>query len=100
MSEKEWKSMSDEEKQQLILACQHGFWLNENVFIKSESAEVVLVERKDFRLEPPNQIIKKPMLILSNAVELTVDRNGKILDVKRHSKFGLWCDVVEKVSKA
>ena len=88
--------MSDEEKQQLILACQHGLWLNETVFIKSENAEIVDVERKDF-LE--RKIVKQPMLILSNAVELTVDRNGKILDVKRHSKFGLWCETIQKIMK-
>jgi hypothetical protein len=88
--------MKAEEKQQLILACQHGLWLNENVFIKSESAEVVYVERKDFR---SHQIVKEPMLILSNAVELTVDRNGKILAVELHPKFGLWCDAVERLMR-
>lgn len=36
------------------------------------------------------------MLILNNVVEMTVDKNGKILDSELKPNMGLWLDTVNK----
>jgi hypothetical protein len=72
-----------------------GFWLSENMFFMADSAEIAMAERKILG-NPYVGIEKTPMLILTNAVEMTVNDNNKIIGVDKHPKFGLWLDAVNK----
>ena len=64
---------------------QQGFMLGKNIFIKADGAYEVMVPRKEYY-----GVVEKPMLVLLNAVELTIDQKGKIVAVEQHDKFGIW----------
>lgn len=81
-----WRSLTE---------CSRGFWLTKNMFVMADNAEIAMVDKK--LLGDPNRRVEKtPMLILTNAVEMTVNNNNKIIGVDKHPKFGLWLDTVNK----
>jgi hypothetical protein len=73
----------------------HGFWLDENTFIMADDAEIKKV-RKPSIMSISQESVEEDMLILTNAVEMTVDNHGKILGENKHEHFGLWLDTVNK----
>lgn len=75
--------------------CSRGFWLTKNMFFMADNAEIAMVDKKILG-DPYRRIEKTPMLILTNAVEMTVNNNNKIIGVGKHPKFGLWLDTVNK----
>ena len=76
--------------------CKEGFWLDEYTFIKAEKSSLKMVNRatSGFSLE---KIETAPMLILTDVVEMLVDKNGKILGIERIKKFGLWLDALGRI---
>lgn len=76
--------------------CKEGFWLDEYTFIKAEQASLKMVNRatSGFSLE---KIETAPMLILTDVVEMVVDKNDKILGLERIKKFGLWLDALGRI---
>lgn len=73
----------------------HGFWLNKNTFIMADEVEIKKVRRSNQAYVSAGSE-EADMLILTNAVEMTVDNNGKILGEDKHEHFGLWLDAVNK----
>ncbi len=69
----------------------NGFFLDENTFLKADDAELVMAWRKDEDGRPT----QKPMVVLKKAVEMIVDRRGKIVAVECKEKFGVWVDAFE-----
>jgi hypothetical protein len=69
----------------------NGFFLDNNTFLKADDAAVISVPHKG----EGAQMAEKPMLILKNVVEMTVDRRGKIVAVERRPRIGVWIDSVE-----
>jgi len=80
-----------------ITEYRNGIWLDEFTFIMCDDVEIKLVNRA--LGNPSGNTEEAPMLILTNAVEMTMDKNGKILGLERHNKFGLWMDAVTKTMK-
>lgn len=76
----------------------NGFWLDNNTFITADGAHIQTAERK-VHGNPYGKIEKAQMLILTNAVEMIVDKGGKILGLEKRQKFGLWLDVVNRVMR-
>ena len=66
-----------------------GVMLSKNIFIKADDVYEVMVPRKEYY-----GTVEKPMLILLNATELTLDRKGRIIAVEHHAKFGLWKELL------
>jgi len=93
------KRLKEELGWRSLLEYQNGFWLDKNTFIKADKAQINMVERK-IAESTYGKGEKAQMLILTNAVEMTVDKNGKILGVETHPKFGLWLDAVNKAMKS
>jgi len=77
---------------------QSGFWLDKNTFIKADKGKIEMVGRKTCE-GPYGKTENARMLVLTNAVEMIVDNNGKILGLNSHPKFGLWLDVVENAMR-
>lgn len=69
----------------------NGFFLDQNTFLKADDAVWVMVSRKD-RAGRPTQ---KPMVVLKKAVEMIVDRQGRIVAVECKEKLGVWADAFE-----
>lgn len=63
--------------------------LDRNTFIKADDAYEVMAPRKEYY-----ETVDRPMLILLNATELTLDRKGRIIAVEHHAKFGLWKELL------
>lgn len=76
----------------------NGFWLNKNTFIIADDAEIITARRKALGYSY-GKIEDASMLILTNAVEMIVDNNGKILGLEKRQKFGFWLDDVNKILK-
>jgi hypothetical protein len=72
---------------------QSGFWIDKHTFIKADDAEIKIVGRPTLS---GTHIEEAKMVVFSNAIEMTVDGNNKILGIEKHPKFGLWLDTVEK----
>ena len=68
-----------------------GFFLDENTFVKADDASLVMAWRKDEDGRPT----QKPMVVLKKAVEMLVDRRGKIVAVECKEKLGVWVDAFE-----
>jgi len=71
---------------------QNGFWLDNNIFIKADNAEIKLVEKK--KLSVYGETKEDKMVIFANAVEIWVDEDDKIVGVTNHPKFALWLDAI------
>jgi hypothetical protein len=74
----------------------NGFFLDENTFVKADDAELVLAWRKDEDGRPTH----KPMVVLKKAVEMIVDRRGRIVAVECKEKLGVWVDAFEHALKS
>lgn len=81
-----WRSLTE---------CSKGFWLTKNMFFMADNAEIAMVDKKILG-DQYKRVEKTPMLILTNAVEMTVNNNNKVIGVDKHPKFGLWLDTVNK----
>lgn len=71
---------------------QNGFWLDNNTFIKADNAEIKLTQRKDGGVY--GQTKEASMVIFTNAVEILVNDDDKIVGVTSYPKFGLWLDAI------
>jgi hypothetical protein len=69
----------------------NGFFLDANTFLKADDAELVMAWRKDDDGRPT----QAPMVVLKKAVEMLVDRRGKIMAVECKEKMGIWVDAFE-----
>ena len=69
----------------------NGFFLDQNTFLKADDATWVMVSRKDGAGRPT----QKPMVVLKKAVEMIVDRQGRIVAVECKEKLGVWADAFE-----
>lgn len=76
---------------------QNGFWLDDNTFIKADNAEIKRFARKDEGVY--GQTKEAPMVIFTNAVEILVNDDDKIMGVINHPKFGLWLDAINDALK-
>jgi hypothetical protein len=74
---------------------QHGFWLDKNTFVTSDKVEIRKVRRPNM-LRSSEGNDEADMLILTNALGMTVDNNGKILGETMHPNFGVWLDAVNR----
>jgi len=75
--------------------------LGKNIFVKADDVYEVMVSRKEC-YDPIDNPSKgcygdavRPMLILLNATELTLDRKGRIIAVEQHDKLGLWKEILK-----
>jgi len=69
----------------------NGFFLDRNTFLKADSSDLVMVPRK----EEGGRATDKPMIILKDVVEMTVDDRGKIVAVENKPELGVWVDALE-----
>jgi hypothetical protein len=69
----------------------NGFFLDRNTFLKADNAVLVMVPHRG----EDGRIVGKPMIILKNVVEMTVDHKGKVVAVENRSELGIWVDAVE-----
>jgi hypothetical protein len=76
----------------------NGFWLDKNTFIIADSVDIKMVKRKA-EGAPIDQLEKIPMLIMTNAAQIIVDKNNKLLGEDIKPKFGLWLDNVKHIYK-
>jgi predicted RNase H-like nuclease (RuvC/YqgF family) len=65
--------------------------LDRNTFVKADGAKFVNAVRKE-----DGRVTEKPMVILKNVVEMTVDHNGKIVAVEDKPELGVWVDALER----
>jgi hypothetical protein len=76
----------------------NGFWLDKNTFINADSVEIKRrVKRLTLGINAHEKSEDAEMLVLTNAVEMTVDSKGKILSVEKKPSFGLWLDAVNQL---
>jgi len=75
-----------------------GFWLDKNTFIKPDKVKIQTVARKKMG-DRLGKSESAQMLIMNDAVEMTVDDRGKILGVDKHPGLGLWLETVNKAMK-
>lgn len=68
----------------------NGFFLDRNTFVKADDAQFVNVARKE-----DGRVTEKPMVILKNVVEMTVDHKGKIIAVENKPALLVWVDALE-----
>jgi predicted RNase H-like nuclease (RuvC/YqgF family) len=68
----------------------NGFFLDRNTFVKADDAQLVSVARKE-----DGRVTEKPMVILKNVVEMTVDHEGKIVAVENKPALLVWVDALE-----
>jgi hypothetical protein len=73
----------------------HGFWLDKNIFIMADDAEIKKVPRKSYSIGIQN-VEEADMLILTDVVEMIVDDNGKILGEEKRPNLGIWLDAVNE----
>jgi len=72
--------------------------LDDFTFIKAEKSHLEKVSRQTYG-NTPQKSEEVPMLIMTNVVEMIVDKNGKILGVEIKKKFGLWLDALSGILK-
>lgn len=82
--------MPDTDKARTWQRITQGVMLNKNTFIKADDVYEVMVPRKEYYAT-----VDRPMLILTNATELTLDGKGEIIADEHHAKFGLWKELVK-----
>jgi len=70
----------------------NGFFLDRNTFLKADNADLVMIPRRD----EDGRLTEKPMVILRNVVEMTVDHKGKIVAVENSPELGIWVDAIER----
>ncbi|MDR0372967.1 MAG: hypothetical protein LBI79_05360 [Nitrososphaerota archaeon] len=70
----------------------HGFWLNKNIFIIADEIELKKVKREDY----VHGIQEADMLVFTNAVEMLVANNGKILGETKKPHYGIWFDAANE----
>jgi frataxin-like iron-binding protein CyaY len=68
-----------------------GFFIDRNTFLKADDADLVMVLRRD----EDGRAAEKPMIILKNVVEMTVDNKGKVVAVENKPELGVWIDALE-----
>lgn len=73
----------------------NGFFFDANTFLKADDAELIVASRKGDDGRP----IEKPMVVLRNAVEMTVNHRGKIVAVQCREKLAVWADAFEHAIK-
>jgi hypothetical protein len=73
-------------KEKLKNCYKSGFFLDKNIFLKADDADMVMVPRKG----DDGRVVDRPMIVLKNVVEMTVDHRGKIVAVENKSKLGVW----------
>lgn len=69
-----------------------GFFLDRNTFLKADDAELVMVPHREY----DGRVIEKPMVILKNVVEMTVDHKGRVVAVENKRRLGIWADAAER----
>jgi len=69
----------------------NGFFLDRNTFVKADGAEFVNAVCKE-----DGRATEKPMVILKNVVEMTLDHKGKIVAVENKPELGVWVDAIER----
>jgi hypothetical protein len=70
----------------------NGFFLDRNTFLKADGADLVMVSRR----EEDGRAAERPMIILKNVVEMTVDHRGKVVAVENKPELGVWVDALER----
>ena len=70
----------------------NGFFLDRNTFLKADGADFVMVPHRD----EDGRAVEKPMMILKNVVEMTVDHRGKVVAVENKQELAVWTDAVER----
>lgn len=73
----------------------NGFFLDRNTFLKADSADLVMVPRKG----EDGRAVDKPMIILKNVVEMTVNHKGKVVAVENKPELGVWVDALERATE-
>ncbi|MCL2432712.1 hypothetical protein [Candidatus Bathycorpusculum sp.] len=73
---------------------QQGFWLNRNIFILADEVELKKVKREDY----VHGTQEAEMLIFTKALEMLMDRNGKILGETLKPCYGIWFDVANEAA--
>ena len=72
----------------------HGFWLDKNTFIMADKAKIKKAKRKSYKSY--QEVEEAEMLVLTNAVEITVDSKGVIVGEDKLPNLGLWLDHVNR----
>jgi hypothetical protein len=70
----------------------NGFFLDRSTFLKADSVDLVMGRRR----EEGGRAADKPMIILKNVVEMTIDHRGRIVAVENKPELGLWVDALER----
>lgn len=78
-------------KEKLRSCYLNGFFLDKNTFLKADDADLIMAPRKD----DDGRMVDKPMVVLKNVVEMTVDYRGKVVAVESREKLGVWVDAFE-----
>ena len=73
----------------------NGFFLDRNTFLKADDAEFIMTPRKG----DDGRMVDKPMVVLKNVAEMTIDHQGKIVAVRCMEKLGVWVDAFEHAMK-
>jgi hypothetical protein len=68
-----------------------GFFLDRNTFLKADGADLVMVPHRG----EDGRMAEKPMIILKNVVEMTVDHRGKVVAVENRPELGVWVEALE-----
>jgi len=82
-------------KEKLKSCYLNGFFLDRNTFLKADDAEFTVTPRKG----DDGRMIEKPMVVLKNVAEMTIDHQGKIVAVRCMEKLGVWADAFEHAMK-
>ena len=70
----------------------NGFFLDRNTFLKADDADLVMVPHRG----EDGRAAEKPMIILKNVVEMTVDHRGRVVAVENKPELGVWVEAVER----
>ncbi|MCW4053208.1 MAG: hypothetical protein NWE78_08395 [Candidatus Bathyarchaeota archaeon] len=74
--------------------CRTGLWLDNSTFVRADSAEIKVLKRKV--MSPLGGIEEDVIVIFTNAVEILVNANDKIMGVAEHPEFALWLDAIDR----
>lgn len=70
----------------------NGFFLDRNTFLKADGADLVMVPHRG----EDGRAAERPMIILKNVVEMTVDYRGKVVAVENKPEVAIWVDALER----
>jgi hypothetical protein len=73
---------------------QQGFWLNRNIFLVADEIELKKVKREEYGQGTQDT----DMLIFTKALEMLVDRDGKILGETLKPRYGIWLDAANQAA--